>query len=141
MVLLQAMQGLGKPGVNIWGTTMGTPCNADFNFPGYSAFGPNFLNGFAKNRVVNPVKQRVYRLLVPEAILNPPITWRGETFCGQSHLHCGTYRLHRKRLWGHTVLYPDSDYSREHQVGFIARCLDKRQYFSGNAQVDGRQLS
>ena len=26
MVLLQAMQGLGKPGVTIWGTAMGAPC-------------------------------------------------------------------------------------------------------------------
>jgi trimethylamine-N-oxide reductase (cytochrome c) len=84
MVLLQAMQGLGKPGVNIWGTTMGSPYNADFNFPGYSTFGPNFLNGFAKNKAVNPVKQRIYRLLMPEAILSPPIHWLGETFCGQS---------------------------------------------------------
>jgi len=84
MVLLQAMQGLGKPGVNIWGTTMGPPYNADFNFPGYSTFGPNFLNGFAKNKAVNPVKQRIYRLLMPEAILSPSIRWLGETFCGQS---------------------------------------------------------
>jgi len=84
MVLLQAMQGLGKPGVSIWGTTMGAPYNADFHFPGYAAFGPNFLNGFAKKKVENPVKQRVYRLLAPEAILNPPIKWRGETFSGQS---------------------------------------------------------
>jgi molybdopterin guanine dinucleotide-containing S/N-oxide reductase-like protein len=84
MVLLQAMQGLGKPGVNIWGTTMGPPYNADFNFPGYSTFGPNFLNGFAKKQAVNPVKQRIYRLLMPEAVMNPPIKWLGETFCGQS---------------------------------------------------------
>jgi molybdopterin guanine dinucleotide-containing S/N-oxide reductase-like protein len=84
MVLLQAMQGLGKPGVNIWGTTMGSPYNASFEFPGYSSFGPNFLNGFAKNPAINPVKQRLYRLLVPQAILNPPIHWLGETFCGQS---------------------------------------------------------
>jgi trimethylamine-N-oxide reductase (cytochrome c) len=84
MVLLQAMQGLGKPGVNIWGTTMGPPYNAEFNFPGYSSFGPNFLNGFAKKQAVNPVKQRIYRLLMPEAILNPPVKWLGEAFCGQS---------------------------------------------------------
>ena len=84
MVLLQAMQGLGKPGVNIWGTTMGTPYNADFNFPGYSSFGSNFLNNFAEKPAVNPVEQRVYRLLVPEAVLNPPIHWMGQTFCGQS---------------------------------------------------------
>ncbi|MGD9118839.1 MAG: molybdopterin-dependent oxidoreductase, partial [Dehalococcoidia bacterium] len=84
MVLLQAMQGLGKPGVNIWGTTMGAPYNASFNFPGYSSFGPNFINGFAKNKVSNKVSQRVYRLLVPEAILNPPIHWMGHTFSGNS---------------------------------------------------------
>jgi len=84
MVLLQAMQGLGKPGVNIWGTTMGTPYNAEFDFPGYSSFGPNFLNEFARNQVENPVQQRIYRLLMPEAILNPPIHWLGQTFCGQS---------------------------------------------------------
>jgi molybdopterin guanine dinucleotide-containing S/N-oxide reductase-like protein len=84
MVLLQAMQGLGKPGVSIWGTTMGSPYNAGFNFPGYSSFGANLLNGFAKNPVKNPVQQRIYRLLTPEAILNPPIHWLGETFCGQS---------------------------------------------------------
>ncbi len=84
MVLLQAMQGLGKLGVNIWGTTMGTPYNAEFDFPGYSSFGPNFLNEFARNQVENPVQQRIYRLLMPEAILNPPIHWLGQTFCGQS---------------------------------------------------------
>jgi molybdopterin guanine dinucleotide-containing S/N-oxide reductase-like protein len=84
MVLLQAMQGLGKPGVNIWGTTMGSPYNGEFNFPGYSTFGPNFLDGFAKNKAENPVTQRIYRLLLPEAILNPPIEWLGQTFCGQS---------------------------------------------------------
>jgi len=84
MVLLQAMQGLGKPGVNIWGTTMGSPYNAEFNFPGYSSFGSNFLNKFARKSVNNKVKQRIYRLLVPEAILDPPIQWLGETFCGQS---------------------------------------------------------
>ena len=81
MVLLQAMQGLGKPGVNIWGTTMGAPFNGEFEFPGYSSWG---LNKLAKKPAINPVKQRVYRLLVPDAILNPPITWLGEGFCGSS---------------------------------------------------------
>jgi molybdopterin guanine dinucleotide-containing S/N-oxide reductase-like protein len=84
MVLLQAMQGLGKPGVNIWGTTMGPPFNADFDFPGYATFGPVFFNGIAKNSYDNPVKQRIYRLLAPEAILNPPIKWLGQTFSGKS---------------------------------------------------------
>ena len=36
MVLLQAMQGLGKPGVSIWGTAMGAPADFDTWFPGYA---------------------------------------------------------------------------------------------------------
>ena len=35
MVLLQAMQGLGKPGVSIWGTSMGAPVDSTVWFPGY----------------------------------------------------------------------------------------------------------
>jgi molybdopterin guanine dinucleotide-containing S/N-oxide reductase-like protein len=81
MVLLQAMQGLGKPGVNIWGVTTGPPFNASIEFPGYT---DAVINKFAKKPAVNQVKQRIYRLLVPEAILNPPIHWLGQGFCGQS---------------------------------------------------------
>jgi molybdopterin guanine dinucleotide-containing S/N-oxide reductase-like protein len=83
VVLLQAMQGLGKPGVSIWGTTMGAPFNASFEFPGYASDGYG-MNNLAKKPAVNPVTQRIYRLLVPEAILNPPIHWLGEGFCGNS---------------------------------------------------------
>jgi molybdopterin guanine dinucleotide-containing S/N-oxide reductase-like protein len=83
VVLLQAMQGLGKPGVSIWGTTMGPPFNADFAFPGYASNGFG-MNNLAKKPAINPVTQRIYRLLLPEAILNPPIHWRGEGFCGSS---------------------------------------------------------
>jgi len=81
MVLLQAMQGLGKPGVNIWGVTTGPPFSASLEFPGYT---DGVMNKFAKKPAVNPVTQRIYRLLVPEAILNPPIHWLGVGFCGDS---------------------------------------------------------
>ena len=81
MVLLQAMQGLGKPGVNIWATTQGAPYDGSFHFPGYAEGGIDLL---AKNKPVNPVKQKLYRLLFPEAILSPPIHWLGEGFCGKS---------------------------------------------------------
>lgn len=84
VVLLQAMQGLGKPGVNIWGTAMGPPYNSSLKFPGYATWAPVSLNKLAKKPAVNPVKQCIYRLLVPEAILNPPIQWLGVGFCGQS---------------------------------------------------------
>ena len=39
MVLLVAMQGMGKPGVNMWGTTVGGPLDMSFDFPGYSRLG------------------------------------------------------------------------------------------------------
>lgn len=78
MVYLQAMQGLGKPGINIWGTTMGAPFNPAPHFPGYNEGG---LNIVAKVFPGNPVKQRIQRLLVPDAILNPPVSWNGPGTC------------------------------------------------------------
>jgi len=88
MVLLQAMQGLGKPGVSIWGTSMGAPSNADVFFPGYAD--PDGKMGSTKAANIkftpaeNPTKQRLYRLTVPDAVLNPPIDWRGDGFCGNT---------------------------------------------------------
>jgi trimethylamine-N-oxide reductase (cytochrome c) len=85
MVLLQAMQGIGKPGVAIWGTTMGGPSDTSISFPGYAD--PDSRMGIsraANKQIINPTKQRLYRLTLPEAILNPPIEWEGEGFCGKS---------------------------------------------------------
>jgi len=86
MVLLQAMQGLGKPGVNIWGTSMGAPSpfNRPFSFPGYSDAGWDAFSHVAKKPSTNKVSQRLYRLLLPDSILNPPVSWIGEGFCGNS---------------------------------------------------------
>jgi molybdopterin guanine dinucleotide-containing S/N-oxide reductase-like protein len=81
MVYLQAMQGLGKPGVNIWGTTMGVPFSAVPEFPGYTAGG---ILKLGRKPIINPVNQRIPRLLVPKAILNPPVKWLGEGLCGSS---------------------------------------------------------
>jgi anaerobic selenocysteine-containing dehydrogenase len=81
MVLLPAMQGLGKPGVNVWGATAGAPPPIPFDFPGYSDGG---INKFAQYKPVNPVKQRLYRPIVPESVMTPPIHWLGEGFCAKS---------------------------------------------------------
>lgn len=84
MVFLVAMQGLGKPGVNMWTGNAGVPMNEEFRFPGYTMGGMN-IPGVAKKVPVNPVKQRLLRLLVPEAFLtNEPLKWRGEGYNGQS---------------------------------------------------------
>jgi molybdopterin guanine dinucleotide-containing S/N-oxide reductase-like protein len=85
MVLLQAMQGLGRPGVGLWGATMGGPSSHDFFFPGYADDdGRICWSRAAKKRVFNQVPQRLYRLSLPDAVLNPPVSWLGEGFCGRS---------------------------------------------------------
>ncbi len=85
MVLLQAMQGLGKPGISIWGTSMGAPVDSTVWFPGYGDLdGRISTTRAARARPENPVPQRLYRPIVPEAILNPPINWLGEGFCNRS---------------------------------------------------------
>ena len=82
MVLLLAMQGMGKPGVNMWATTVGGPLDLSVDFPGYSRLGINFLSksGLPKN----PVTQTIWKPRYHEAILEPPQHWRSEGFCGHS---------------------------------------------------------
>ncbi len=85
MVLLQAMQGLGKPGVSIWGTSMGAPFDASIWFPGYAdPDGRMSTSRAADQTFPNPNPQRLYRPDVPDAILDPPYSWIGEGFCGNS---------------------------------------------------------
>jgi trimethylamine-N-oxide reductase (cytochrome c) len=85
MVLLQAMQGLGKPGRSIWGTTMGCPSKTSIWFPGYADLEGRIATSTICNHIpINPTKQRLWRLTVPDAILDPPVSWYGEGFCGQS---------------------------------------------------------
>jgi len=87
MVLLQAMQGLGKPGRSIWGTAMGAPSDCSTWFPGYAEpAGQMGKSKVAKNKLSyeNKTKQRLFRLTVPDAILNEQGDFWGEGFCGQS---------------------------------------------------------
>jgi trimethylamine-N-oxide reductase (cytochrome c) len=87
MVCLQAMQGLGKPGVSIWGMTMGAPADSDTWFPGYAEpRGQMGKSGVAKNKLSlsNKTKQRLFRLTLPEAIIEGKEDFLGEGFCGQS---------------------------------------------------------
>jgi trimethylamine-N-oxide reductase (cytochrome c) len=85
MVLLQAMQGVGKPGRTIWGTTMGAPSDVDVWFPAYADLkGRMATADVADFLPLNPTKQRLRRLTLPDAILTPPVSWYGEGFCGQS---------------------------------------------------------
>ena len=81
MVCLMAMQGLGKPGVNMGGMQQGTPLDHHFFFPGYAegglsgdlegtALAVNMYQRMPQLATVNTVYQRVPRLRIPEAILD-----------------------------------------------------------------------
>ena len=81
MVCLMAMQGLGKPGVNMGGTQQGTPIDTSFYFPGYAegglsgditgtAMGVALYQRMPQLASVNTVYQEVPRLRIPEAILD-----------------------------------------------------------------------
>ncbi|MFC2068908.1 molybdopterin-dependent oxidoreductase [Chloroflexota bacterium] len=76
MVLLQAMQGLGKPGVSIWDSSRGAPANKEFYMPHYSW--PDVATSLVAKKIPrNPVKQELWRSVTPQAILNPdqPVHW------------------------------------------------------------------
>jgi len=87
-ILLMAMQGFGKPGVNFWGGTGGAaPIDYRFKMPGYSENGWDAFGIVADKSYFpegNEVTQKAYRLLLPEIVMNPPVSWIGEGFCGNS---------------------------------------------------------
>ena len=81
MVILMAMQGIGRPGVNFGNMQIGTPLDFSFWFPGYADGGMSgdlTNTGAAANTyqrvphvlTINPSKQMIPRLYLPEAILN-----------------------------------------------------------------------
>jgi molybdopterin guanine dinucleotide-containing S/N-oxide reductase-like protein len=95
MVALQAMQGVGKPGVNFWhGSIKSTAEPIVTNAPGFvslGAVGPGTsgsLDTVAKNKQPrNPVKQKIDAQIFPEAFLtdftkNPSLKFRGGISCG-----------------------------------------------------------
>ena len=80
MVYLMAMQGLGKPGVNMGCLQQGAPLDTSFYFPGYAEGGMSGDLEFTAMPVqlyqrmpqlisMNPVVQGVPRLKIPEAVL------------------------------------------------------------------------
>ena len=86
LIALAAMQGFGKPGVSIWGTTMGAP--ADYTwFPGYAEPDSQMGKSPAADRKLateGTIKQRLYRLTYPEAIIDGQGDFIGDGFCGKS---------------------------------------------------------
>jgi molybdopterin guanine dinucleotide-containing S/N-oxide reductase-like protein len=80
MILMMAMQGWGKPGVNMGNLQAGTPVDLNFYFPGYADGGisgelqwnANAVNNYQRMPHVltmNPVRQLVPRQQFPDAII------------------------------------------------------------------------
>ena len=83
IVSLLAMQGMGKPGQNMWTGTCGGPMNYNFWFGGYSDPLSSIANApIADHPAVNSVQQTLYRTNMPDAILDGHYEWLGEGFCG-----------------------------------------------------------
>ncbi|MBF0413964.1 MAG: molybdopterin-dependent oxidoreductase [Desulfamplus sp.] len=81
MVCLMAMQGLGKPGVNMGGLQQGTPVDTHFFFPGYAEGGlsgdldgtalrVNLYQRMPQLPTMNTVTQLIPRLRIPEVFLD-----------------------------------------------------------------------
>jgi len=81
MVMMMAMQGIGKPGVNFGNMQTGAPHDYSFWFPGYAeggisgelAFTGAAVNAYQRIPLIlsmNPVKQVVPRLQLPDAIID-----------------------------------------------------------------------
>lgn len=91
MILLMAMQGWGKPGINFGNLQAGTPLNNTFYFPGYAEGGisgelqwtAGAINNYCRMPHVltmNPVKQIIPRQGLSEAIIEGKATgylWDG----------------------------------------------------------------
>ena len=91
MVFLQMMQGLGRPGVNISSNVTAAPFDFSLKYPNPSSelvlkYGLSTAYALATNTRAstiftrwadNPVQQSIYQTLVPQAIMNPPISFYG----------------------------------------------------------------
>lgn len=78
MVTLQAMQGLGKPGVTLLGAilSLSGPYD-DQNQNGPAGYADGGMNLVAENAFTNPVDQILTDIMLEPAVFNPPVKWRG----------------------------------------------------------------
>ena len=130
MVQMMAMQGLGKPGVNMGNLQAGTPVDHEFYFPGYADGGISGelqWNGNAVNNyqrmphviTVNTVRQLVPKQQLPEAIVNGQATgylWDGMAteiqFAPFHYPMPGYPRIHMIYKYGGSFFSTLSDSSR-----------------------------
>ena len=133
MIALATMQGMGKPGTNIYSTTQGAPVDYDFYFPGYAEGGisgdcENSAAGFKfawrmfdgktpsrrPSNINTPAGQHIPRLKVPECIMDGKFQWSGKGFCGGDIQH----QLHQYQ-------YPAPGYPEDQDALEVRRPVDR----------------
>jgi trimethylamine-N-oxide reductase (cytochrome c) len=124
MVTLQAMQGIGKPGVCLIGGCLnlcGPYDNRQIGPPGFADGGMNYV---AKNRYTNSVEQSLPDIILDRCILDPPVKWQGgrlmtpdlDAYFAKYEYpmkHC--YEIHMMLLRGSSS-YSGPDYNRDIRV-------------------------
>lgn len=114
MILLMAMQGWGKPGINLGNLQGGAPVDLSFYFPGYADGGisgdvhgtASAVNNYVRMPhllTMNPVQQMIPRQRLPEAILEG----RCEGYATDSVSLQGQFRR---------IQYPAPGYSPVHML-------------------------
>lgn len=97
MICLMAMQGIGKPGVNLGNMQRATPLDLHFYFPGYAdggisgdltgtALAVSLYQRMPQLPTINTTSQKIPRLHLPEAIAGEHVegyAWDGKTIEGQ----------------------------------------------------------
>ncbi len=114
MILLMAMRGWGKPGINLGNLQSGAPVDLSFYFPGYAEGGISgdvhgtaaAVNNYVRMPhllTMNPVQQMIPRQRLPEAILEG---------------HCEGYPTDSVSPEGQfrRIQYPAPGYSRVHML-------------------------
>lgn len=130
MILMMAMQGLGKPGINFGNLQAGTPLDHNFWFPGYAEGGISgelaYTAGAAHTYcrmphilTMNPVKQMVPRQRLPEAVIEghcKGYPWDGSSIEAQfgafEYPSPGYSRLHMLYRYGTSTFGTISDTGR-----------------------------
>jgi len=142
MIALAAMQGLGKPGSNIYSTTGGAPADRSFYFPGYSEGGiSGDTAGTAAGKYLAPRMwprggtisnpqhsaegQVGYRLLIPEMMHHQQLEWRSKGFCG------GSLEMQFKKYTYPASGYPHAQMYYRYGGSFIGTMTETNRFVRG----------
>jgi molybdopterin guanine dinucleotide-containing S/N-oxide reductase-like protein len=164
MIALAAMQGYGKPGSNIWGTSQGAPSNEQFFFPGYAEGGISgdvdnsaagfqlawrlFANTQGATRTAHHSTegQTVPRIRIPEAMMHEKVEWHGKGFCGssiESQFQKYTYPApgypHVQMYWKYGTSFigtmtETNRYVKAYREGKVGMVVNQSIWFEGEAR-------